>query len=319
MRELVVGPNDSGQRLDKFLAKTFRTMPTSLLYKYIRKKCVTVNRKKATESTVLQEGDVLSLYIRDEFFEQPPEKEAFRQLLGETASLRVAYEDENLLVADKPAGLLVHSDEEEQVYTLIHLIQAYLYQKGVYRPETENAFAPALCNRIDRNTEGLVIAAKNARALAEMNEIIKRRQVEKTYLAAVHGLFAHPSGELRSRLEKDARTNTVRVSSRSGKEAVTRYRVLRTDREKRLSLLEVTLLTGRTHQIRVQFADAGHPLLGDGKYAVNKADRQIGFSHQALCAYSLRFCPEKADFPLLAYLRGVEVRAKEPDFLSLFR
>ncbi len=319
MRELVVGPNDSGQRLDKFLAKTFRTMPASLLYKYIRKKCVTVNRKKVTESCILQEGDVLSLYIRDEFFERPPEKEAFRRLLGETSSLRIAYEDENLLVADKPAGLLVHSDREEQVYTLIHLIQAYLYEKGEYRPETENAFAPSLCNRIDRNTEGLVIAAKNARALAEMNEMIKRRQVEKTYLAVVHGLFALPSGELRGRLEKNEKTNTVRVSSRHGKEAVTRYRVLRVNRERRLSLLEVSLLTGRTHQIRVQFADAGHPLLGDGKYAVNKADRQAGFTHQALCAHSLRFCPEKADFSLLGYLRGVEVRAKEPAFLSLFR
>ena len=323
MRQLTIGPNDGGQRLDKFLAKTFRTMPNALLYKYIRKKCVTVNRKKVTESYILQTGDVLSLFIRDEFFEETPEREAFRRLLGETASLSVAYEDENILIADKPAGMLVHADEGEQIHTLINLIQAYLYQKGEYRPEEENCFAPALCNRIDRNTEGLVIAAKNARALAEMNEIIKRRKVEKTYLAAVHGVLPAREGELRNRLEKDERTNTVRVSAHRGKEAVTRYRVLRTDRKQQLSLLEVSLLTGRTHQIRVQFASIGHPLLGDGKYAVNKEDRAAGFTHQALCSYSLRFfpdrfLPEKEEFPLLAYLYGKEIKAKEPSFLSLF-
>lgn len=318
MRQLTIGPNDSGQRLDKFLAKTFRTLPNALLYKYIRKKCVAVNRKKVLESYILQEGDVLSLFIRDEFFEEAPERDAFKRLLKETASLCVAYEDENLLIADKPAGMLVHADEGEQFHTLINLIQAYLYQKGEYRPEEEHSFAPALCNRIDRNTEGLVIAAKNARALAEMNGIIKQRKVEKTYLAVVHGLLPAQSGELRSRLEKDERTNTVRVSAHRGKEAVTRYRVLRTDRNRQLSLLEVSLLTGRTHQIRAQFASIGHPLLGDGKYAVNKEDRAAGYPHQALCSYSLRFLPDKETFPLLAYLHGREVKAKKPSFLSLF-
>lgn len=317
MRQLTIGSNDSGQRLDKFLAKTFRTMPNALLYKYIRKKCITVNRKKVTESYVLQTGDVLSLFIRDEFFEETPERDAFKRMVGETASLCVAYEDENILIADKPAGMLVHADETEQFYTLINLIQAYLYQKGEYRPDEEHCFAPALCNRIDRNTEGLVIAAKNARALAEMNEIIKQRRVEKTYLAVVHGLLSTPTGELRSRLEKDERTNTVRVTAQRGKEAVTRYRVLRVNRKKDLSLLEVELLTGRTHQIRAQFASIGHPLLGDGKYAVNKEDRAAGYSHQALCSYSLRFLPGD-DFPLLSYLHGREVKAKKPSFLSLF-
>ena len=314
MRQLVIGPNDCGQRIDKFMGKRFKTMPTALIYKFIRKKCVSVNKKKVAENYILQEGDVLSFFISDEFFGDSAKTEPFRKLKSE---LTVADEDENVLIIDKPAGLIVHSDEKEGYNTLINHILAYLYQKGEYNPAKENCFAPALCNRIDRNTEGLVIAAKNARALGEMNEIIKQRLVEKKYLTVVHGFFDKKQGEIRSKLEKDQKTNTVRVSDKYGKEAITRYRVLRTNREKELSLLEVELLTGRTHQIRAQFASLGHPLLGDGKYAVNKADRAMGYSYQALCSYSLRFFPGK-EFALLSYLNGVTVHAVEPAFLKLF-
>ena len=314
MRQIVIGPNDCGQRIDKFMGKRFKTMPTALIYKFIRKKCVSVNKKKVAENYILQEGDVLSFFISDEFFGDSAKTEPFRKLKSE---LTVAYEDENVLIIDKPAGLIVHSDEKEGYNTLINHILAYLYQKGEYDPDKENCFAPALCNRIDRNTEGLVIAAKNARALGEMNEIIKQRLVEKKYLTVVHGFFDKKQGEIRSKLEKDQKTNTVRVSDMYGKEAITRYRVLRTNREKELSLLEVELLTGRTHQIRAQFASLGHPLLGDGKYAVNKADRAMGYSYQALCSYSLRFFPGK-EFALLSYLNGVTVHAREPAFLKLF-
>ncbi len=314
MRQLIIGPNDCGQRIDKFMGKKFKNMPSSLIYKFIRKKCVAVNKKRVTEQYILQEGDVLSFYISDEFFGTPGKTEPFRKVKH---NLQVAYEDENILVVYKPAGLIVHGDDKETYNTLINHILAYLYDKGEYNPETENCFAPALCNRIDRNTEGLVIAAKNAKALAEMNDIIKERLVEKKYLTVVHGLFDKKNGELRSRLEKDAKTNTVHVSDKYGKEAVTRYRVLRSDPIKELSLVEVELLTGRTHQIRVQFAAAGHPLLGDGKYAINKTDRAAGFSYQALCSYSLRFFPGK-EFALLSYLNGLAVKAKEPSFLKLF-
>lgn len=315
MRQLIIGPNDSGQRIDKFMGKRFKNMPTALIYKFIRKKCVSVNKKKVPENYILNEGDVLSFFISDEFFGTPSTDEPFRKLKPD---LKVAYEDENILIIDKPAGLIVHSDEKESYNTLINHILAYLFQKGEYDPDVENCFAPALCNRIDRNTQGLVIAAKNARALAEMNDIIKNRLVEKKYLTVVHGFFDKKSDEIRSRLEKDQKSNTVRVSEKYGKEAITRYHVLRSNREKELSLLEVELLTGRTHQIRAQFASLGHPLLGDGKYAVNKNDRAMGYSYQALCSYSLRFFPGK-EFELLSYLSGTVVTASEPSFLSLFR
>ena len=314
MRQLIIGPNDSGQRIDKFMGKRFKNMPTALIYKFIRKKCISVNKKKVPENYILNEGDVLSFFISDEFFGTPAKDEPFRKLKPD---LKVAYEDENILIIDKPAGLIVHSDEKESYNTLINHILAYLFQKGEYNPDAENCFAPALCNRIDRNTQGLVIAAKNARALAEMNDIIKNRLVEKKYLTVVHGFFDKKSGEIRSRLEKDQKSNTVRVSEKYGKEAITRYRVLRSNREKELSLLEVELLTGRTHQIRAQFASLDHPLLGDGKYAVNKNDRAMGYSYQALCSYSLRFFPGK-EFELLSYLNGTVVTASEPSFLNLF-
>lgn len=315
MRQIVIGPNDAGQRIDKFMGKRFRTMPTSLIYKFIRKKCVTVAKKKVPENYILKEGDVLSFFISDEFFGEAPKEEPFRKLVPE---LTVAYEDENILIADKPAGLIVHSDEGESYNTLINHVLAYLYRKGEYRPEEENCFAPALCNRIDRNTRGLVIAAKNAKALAEMNDMIKNRDLQKRYLAVIHGVPDEKSGELRSKLEKDEKTNTVRVGSKYGKEAVTRYKLLGTDAAKRLSLVEIELLTGRTHQIRAQFASIGHPLLGDGKYAVNKEDRAMGYSYQALCSYSVTFYPQESAYPLLSYLYGKNVKASAPEFLDLF-
>ncbi|MBP5230836.1 MAG: RluA family pseudouridine synthase [Clostridia bacterium] len=322
MRQITVGKNDAGQTLRKFMTKFFPSMPDSLLHKYIRKKCVTRRREKLKEDDVLKEGDVLSFYISDEFFPDAKgvEKasETFRTLVPH---LRVAYEDEFLLIADKPAGMIVHEDRNESRNTLINHVLAYLYRKGDYRPEEENAFAPALCNRIDRNTEGLVIAAKTAAALAEMNDMIKRRLVDKRYLAAVHGLFPDGSktGEFHSYLAKDSETNTVRLSRRpsEGKTAVTRYRVLAENRERNLSLVEAELVTGRTHQIRAQFADAGHPLLGDGKYAVNREDRKLGYDSQALCSYRITFHPD-ASCRTLGYLSGKTVAASPPDFLSLF-
>ncbi|MFR5865531.1 MAG: RluA family pseudouridine synthase [Acutalibacteraceae bacterium] len=205
--------------------------------------------------------------------------------------------------------------------TLIDHIQAYLYRKGEYDPRAEHAFAPALCNRIDRNTCGLVIAAKNAAALREMNEIIRERDVKKLYLAAAKGRFAEKSGRLVSYLEKLADENRVVVKDKKNgagdKKAVSLYTVLGYNEKLDVSLLEIELVTGRTHQIRAQLAAAGHPLLGDGKYAVNRGDRRLGYVHQALCAYTLAF-DFAAPHELLGYLKGREFHAARPYFLELF-
>lgn len=321
MRQLTVGRNDAGQTLFRFMGKYFPTMPESLKHKYIRKKCVTRDGRKLGEDALLSEGDILTFYIRDEFFPESgnPRRTGSEPFRTIEPNLKVAYEDANILVADKPSGMLVHEDAHETYNTLINHILAYLYRNGEYDPDAENVFAPALCNRIDRNTEGLVIAAKNAQALAEMNGIIRGRLLDKTYLAAVHGLFkpGEKKGFFRSRLVKDEKNNRVSVSATGGKEAETRYTVLAENTGKQLSLVEVELLTGRTHQIRVQFAEAGHPLLGDGKYAVNREDRKMGYASQALCSWKIVFRPD-GSAKLLRYLDGLEIRSSSPAFLTLF-
>lgn len=315
MEILRANTNDAGQRLDKFLTKRYRSMPTALLYKYIRTKRIKVNGKRAKENQLLNAGDEILLYIPDEFTGGSRRDEAFMRL---QPRIRVAYEDDNIIIADKKAGMLVHSDEGCEGDTLIDHIKAYLYKKNEYRPEDENSFSPALCNRIDRNTAGLVIAAKNAEALRDMNETIRNRGVKKLYLAACHGFFEKKQGKMTAYLEKNAAENKVFVKSKAGKNTRTaelKYRVIAESRERGLSLLEIELLTGRTHQIRVQMADSGHPLLGDGKYAVNKDDRRIGYSFQALCSFSLTF--EKPEGSL-AYLSGKSVKAARPEFTDLF-
>ena len=315
-REITAGKNDAGLRLDKFLLKKYNDLPVSLMYKLIRKKDITVNRHRTEEKYILSEGDIIKIYAPDDVF---AEKSARRK--GDAARLRVAYEDENILIADKESGLLVHSDEGTREDTLIDRITQYLIEKGEFDPDSENSFAPALCNRIDRNTQGLVIAAKNAQALREMNDIVRERAVSKKYLAAVHGCPTPREGELKFFLEKDHEKNMVFVRRSQGanaKTAVTRYSVLEYDHKKDISLLEIELITGRTHQIRASFAHIGCPLVGDGKYAVNKNDREIGYSSQALCAYSLCF-DKVSGMPALGYLQGLKVTSAEPEFLRLFR
>lgn len=288
MREFTIGKNDAGQRLDRFVSKSMPLLPQALLQKYIRLKRIKVNGRGAKRDTRLCVGDVLQLYINDEFFDKPNEENLFLTLFQ--PRLTIVYEDENLLLADKRPGLVVHADETEKVNTLINHIQAYLYQKREWNPKWENAFAPALCNRIDRNTGGIVIAAKNAETLRVMNQKIRDRELEKRYLCIAHGPVSPSRGTLSGFLLKDEAKAQVKVFHRpvpGGRTAVTRYRTLAV--RNGLSLLECELVTGRTHQIRAQLADAGHPLLGDGKYGRERDAQRYGRSYQALYSYQLEF------------------------------
>lgn len=287
MRTLYIKENDAGQRLDKFLSKAVKALPKSLMYKCIRTKKIKVNRKRTEISYILNEGDTVELFISEEFFAERAAEEAFMKL---TPKLDIIYEDSNIMLLDKRPGLIVHSDDNEDVNTLISHVKAYLYRKGEYKPEDEQSFAPALCNRIDRNTGGIVIAAKNAEALRVMNDKIKNDELSKFYLCAVHGHIPKKSDTLRGYLRKDSSNNIVDIitSPRPGyKEIITKYRVL--DEKHGFSLVEVELVTGRTHQIRAHFSSIGHPLLGDGKYGVNRDDKKLGYKFQALYSYRLEF------------------------------
>lgn len=301
MRTLYIKQNDAGQRLDKFLSKAVKALPKSLMYKCIRTKKIKVNRKRTEIGYILNEGDTVELFISEEFFSESASEEAFMKL---TPRLDIVYEDDNIMLLDKRPGLIVHSDDHEDVNTLISHVKAYLYRKGEYKPCDEQSFAPALCNRIDRNTGGIVIAAKNAEALRVMNEKIKNDELSKFYLAAVHGRLQKKSDTLTGYLKKDSSNNIVDIiaSPRQGyKQIITKYRVL--DETRELSLVEVELVTGRTHQIRAHFSSIGHPLLGDGKYGVNRGDKKLGYKFQALYSYRLEF-RFKEKGTVLDYLDG---------------
>lgn len=316
MRTLTIGANDAGQRLDKFLTKRFKTMPSALMYKYIRKKCIKVNGKKCDIDTRLCEGDVLTFFIKDEFFEQKPEDRY--DFIKAPAKIDIVYEDDNIMLLNKKPGLIVHPDENYHFDSLIARVQHYLYDKGEYDPERENSFAPALVNRIDRNTGGIVIAAKTAAALRILNQKLRDRELEKTYLCAAVGKFDKKEALLVDHLEKNEKQNRVYIYSkpREGAKTIkTRYRVIAESGE--LSLLEVDLLTGRTHQIRAHMAYIGHPLLGDGKYGKNEINRRYGCKWQALYSYKLSF-NFTTDGEELEYLNGKTFTAPEVWFRELF-
>ena len=313
MKELHIGPNDAGQRLDRFLAKAVPLLPASLAQKYIRIKRIKCNGARAERDTRLKAGDVLQLYINDEFFDKPREDNAY--LTVATPKLNIVYEDEHILLVDKRPGQAVHPhDGAEYGRTLIDHIQSYLYQKREWRPREENSFTPALCNRIDRNTGGIVIAAKTADALRIMNQKIKDRELDKRYLAIVEGTPKPANGSLKGYLFKDAQKNKVFVTNKplpGAKTCQTNYKTLASAQG--LSLVECELITGRTHQIRAQFAHAGHPLLGDGKYG--KLDKRFDRTYQALYSYKLTFT-FSTDAGVLEHLNGKTFQVQNVDFVQ---
>lgn len=321
MTEITITKNDAGQRADRFLTKAYPNLSLPLICKLMRKKRIKLNGARTEPNTKLCEGDVFRFYLSDELLdtggrERPAD---FRSVPPE---LDIIYEDENILLCDKPVGIVVHEDNDNTSDTLINRIKCYLWKKGEYNPDKEQSFAPALCNRIDRNTGGIVIAAKNAEALRILNQKIRDRELVKLYLCVVQGRLPKKQDTLTAYLEKLQDENRVIVTDRKtsvNRTIKTKYKVL--DETEGRSLVEVDLLTGRTHQIRAHFAHIGHPLLGDGKYGSNKVNREAGYDVQALCSYKLRF-EFTTPAGCLEYLNGQEFSVADTEkiwFVQRFR
>ncbi len=316
MKEFTIKKNDAGQRLDRFVTKAVPLLPPALTQKYIRLKRIKVNGKGAKRDTRLNLNDVIQLYINDEFFDKPSDENLFLTIA--TPSIDIVYEDEHLLVVNKRPGLVVHGDEHERVNTLINHIQSYLYQKREWNPRAEYAFTPALCNRIDRNTGGMVMAAKDAETLRIINDKIKDHEIEKSYLCIALGKPKPESGEIKGFLRKDEAKKMVTFHHKpvpGGKSAATLYRTL--ESRNGLSLVECELLTGRTHQIRVSMAQIGCPLLGDGKYGKGDVNRRYSETRQALYSYKLTFA-FPSDAGILNYLQGKTLVVEDVPFRTKY-
>lgn len=308
MKEYIINKNDSGQRVDRFLSKAVPKLPKSLLYKYIRLKRIKVNNKRCEISQILCENDVLNLYINDEFFEAPKEI----KITDSPLDLDIVYEDENIIIVNKKSGIDVHQGADNGKETLVEIISAYLVRKGEYDPLKENTFSPAICNRLDRNTSGLVIAAKNAAALREINERIRECEIKKTYLCICCGVPISRHSVESAYLKKGSH-NQVKVSKTPDREArkiITEYDVLIS--RDNLSLLKINLITGRTHQIRAHMSFLGTPVLGDGKYGKVALNKKAKIFRQQLCAYKLTF--DLKTEGVLSYLNGKSFRAEDTHF-----
>lgn len=316
MREFIVTKNDAGQRVDRFAAKSAPALPSSLLQRYFRTKDIKINGRWAKPDARVQAGDVVRLYVPEEFFAAPRRDRP--DLASVKPGLDILYEDENILLVNKRPGVLCHAAQGWAPDTLIARIQAHVYQAGQWDPAEENSFAPALCNRIDRGTGGIVIAAKTAPALRVMDEKIRAREVLKEYLCVCLGTPRPAAGRLEGWLFKDAVKNQVYVKPRQEPGAVwaaTDYRVLAS--REGLSLVACRLHTGRTHQIRVQMAHGGWPLLGDGKYGRERVNRQLGESRQLLWSWRLTFAFQGEAGPL-DYLTGQTFTVRDVPFAAAY-
>lgn len=312
MREIRVGKNDSNQRLDRFLKKYMDEAGTGFIYKMLRKKNIKVNESKASPEMMIFEGDTIQLYLSDETIDKfIGTKEVRKSKLAP----RIIYEDENLVLVNKPAGILSHGAGEEFEENIVDSLVTYLIQKGDYIPRIEKTFSPSICNRLDRNTSGVIIGAKNSEALRLVNKAIKEGSVRKYYKTIVKGTIKEDF-EHKGFLIKDEDRNLVDISDKQGersKDVYTKFRVIMS--KGGYSLLEVELITGRTHQIRSTLQTMGYPVIGDRKYGnsvVNDEFRKkYGLQNQWLHGYRivLNGLEEKLD-----YLNSREFIA-EPDQL----
>lgn len=303
---------DCNQRIDKFLKRMLKDAPVSFLYKMFRQKDVKVNGKKANIDYILKEGDVVDIYLKEDLLNQFHKEALLRPV---KADFPILYEDDNILVIDKPKGLLVHGDEGEKRITLQNMVLNYLKDKREWDPDSLTGFIPSPAHRLDRNTSGIVIFGKNLPALQELLTLFRERtQIEKRYTLLVRGTTSE-RGEINYPLIKDSNKKMVKVGTiqKGAKPALTRFHRIKSY-TCGFSLVEAELLTGRTHQLRVHFAAIGHPIIGDSKYGDFKVNENFeklyGLKNQFLHASYFKF--DKID-GVLSYLSGKEFNSSLPE------
>ncbi|WEK83238.1 MAG: RluA family pseudouridine synthase [Mycoplasma sp.] len=297
MNKLVVKDNDVNWRIDKFIRKVYPSLKLSEVYKFLRNKKIKVNNKKVRPDYRLNLNDEITCYFNAEVYTKQVETKDLKQ------EFSVIYEDKNILVVYKPAGLVVHIDHEKTTNTLINQVLNYLISKNEYDPKLEQSFAPSLVNRIDRNTAGLVMIAKNRKSLDILNEKIKLHEINKTYLAKVYGIIDPKQAIKKAFLTKFSDKNQVLITPKpinpNSKEIITEYKLI--EHKQNQSLIEINLITGRTHQIRAHFNYLGYPLVGEQKYTKNEFKHLSKRKYQALVAFQIQF-NFKSSADILDYL-----------------
>ena len=314
MKEFIIDKNHENQRLDKYVKKLLSRASTTLIYKMIRKKDIKVNGAKVKENYILKKGDVVSMFLYEDRFKELSEPLTLYDLKIE---FDVVYEDDKILIVNKPAGLLVHEDENEAMNTLSNQVLNYLYQKGEYDPIADLGFVPGPVHRLDRNTSGLVIFGKTMKALQDLNEMMKKRHcIDKTYLTICKGYME--SQEMIDYVKKDADNKMMRIVSKDSQGALKMHTIVEKMKYKNdMTLLKVKLITGRTHQIRIHLSSHDHPIIGDSKYGdfeFNKIiKKNYHLDHQFLHAYSLTFTKP---IGCIKYMEGKTITTPLPKKLN---
>ena len=303
MREIVISKNEAGQRLDKFLGKYMKLAGKSFFYKMMRKKNITLNGKKADGSEKLEEGDSVKLFLADETIDKF--REAAPEIHYPTANLNIIYEDEDVILINKPAGMLSQKAEADDV-SLVEYLLGYLMKKGDVTKESLSTFKPGVCNRLDRNTSGIVICGKSLKGLQSMSSMLKERTLDKYYTCIVKGQMKQ-GATLKGYLLKDEKTNQVKLFDQPKEGAsyiCTSYEPI--DGNRNCTLVRVKLVTGRSHQIRAHLASVGHPILGDSKYGDPAANRWVREQYQVK-----RQLLHSTELQIPADLAGMKISGKK--------
>ncbi len=314
MKTLIIDENYENQRIDKYLKKLLCQAPSQLIYKMIRKKDVKVNGVRVKENYILKKGDKVELFLYEDRFQELTKPQSIYDL---AITFDVLYEDQNILVVNKPVGLLVHEDINEDMNTLSNQVLTYLYQKGEYDPQQTLGFTPGPVHRLDRNTSGIVIFGKTMRALQDLNEMMKKRHcIDKTYLTICKGYMT--SVELIGYMKKDSDRSLARMVSSNTEGALKMHTIVENiQSNQKYSLLKVKIITGRTHQIRLHLSSVGHPIIGDSKYGDFELNRYLKktyhFQNQFLHAYQIQFVKPIGS---LKYLQDVVIQSPLPQNLE---